>query len=719
GEQAETLFQAMDFKFLFDPHRQVFHIGYNVEAEALDGNYYDLLASEARIASLLAIAKGDVPQSHWLHMARPVTRSNGAQALLSWGGSMFEYLMPLLLMRNYERTLLEQSCRVVVDRQIAYARQKGVPWGISESGYYRFDAAMNYQYRGFGVPGLGFKRELKEDLVISPYASLLALAIRPQAVMENINHLTKLQMLGRYGLYEAIDYTDSRLPSGQKSAIVRSYMVHHHGMSLLSLVNYLQDDVMVRRFHTDPRVQSVQLLLQEQVPRQTPIEHPHPEEVQLVQYKQPPAVITPWHVPVETLVPQVHVLSNGRYSVMITSTGSGYSSWGDASPRAERIALTRWRADTTLDNWGTWIYIQEDKEEEQPGSGALWSAGYQPTCSPPESQEVLFYAHKVEFRRQDRDISLRMEIAIPSDDDVEVRHVTLTNHSDRTRRLTLTSYGEVVLAAQSSDRRHPAFNKLFIESEYLAELNGLLFRRRPRSAEEDPIYMIHMLIVKRGQDITGAYESDRARFLGRGGTVRSPAALSPPHGGGTERGQLSGTTGATLDPIMALGQEIKLDPHATVQVAYVTLAARSRHEALTLAGRYHAWPRVQRVFDQARSQGEFELQRFNLDTPELERIQQLLSVLLYPHAALRATPTTLAANSKGQPGLWAYAISGDYPILLVRIENEGEMDLLQELIQAHAYWRNRQIKIDLVILNERGSAYDQELQGQLLRLISR
>jgi cyclic beta-1,2-glucan synthetase len=713
SQQAESYFQAMDFKFLFDPQRQVFHIGYNVETETLDANYYDLLASEARIASLLAIAKGDVPQSHWLHLARPVTRADGAQALLSWGGTMFEYLMPPLFMHSYEGTLLEQSCRAVVDHQIAYARRKGVPWGVSESGYYRFDAAMNYQYKGFGVPGLGLRRGLSEDLVVAPYASLLALATHPHAVMENIEHLIELKMLGRYGFYEAIDYTESRLPSGQKNAIVRSFMVHHHGMSLLSLTNYLQDNVMVRRFHADPRVQSVELLLQEQIPRQAPVEHPHPEEIRPARQTQPPVTLTPWHAPVDTPVPQVHVLSNGRYSMLITSAGGGYSHW-------RGIDLTRWRADTTLDNWGVWIYIQEVAENGKPVAGAFWSASYQPSGKASEDQQVLFYPHKAEFRRQDYDISSRMEITIPADEDVEIRYITLTNHSDRTRWLTLTSYGEVVLAPQSADRRHPAFNKLFIESEFLPELNGLLFRRRPRSDEEEPLYMMHMLIVERGQEITRAYESDRARFLGRGGTVHSPAALASPtvyRNGEDHRG--GGATGATLDPVIAVGQKVRLEPHTPVQVAYITLAAKSRHDALSLASRYHAWPRVQRAFDQARSYNELELQRLNLSTPEVEHIQQLLSVLLYPHAALRADPATLAANSKGQSGLWAYGVSGDYPILLARIASEEETDLVRELLQAHAYWRSRAMMIDLVILNEQTTAYDQELQGQLLRLITR
>jgi len=418
---------------------------------------------------------------------------------------------------------------------------------------------------------------------------------------------------------------------------------------------------------------------------------------------------------VDAPLPQVHLLSNGRYGLLITSAGGGYSRW-------QGVNLTRWRADTTLDNWGTWLYIQ-DRD-----NGDLWSAGLQPTGSPPESQEVLFYAHKTEFRRRDHDISLRMEITVSPDDDVEIRRVTLTNHSDQTHRLMLTSYGEVVLAPQTADGRHPAFNKLFVESEYLPEINGLLFHRRPRSAEEKPIYLAHLLvpaylaIVGRRGKLTSAHESNRAHFLGRGRTARSPAALDPtlPHSHTpTLSHGLSGTTGATLDPIMALSQEITLESHTTAQVAYITLAAESRQEALALAYRHQAWPVISRAFDKARSQSELELRQLGLTTAEVERIQQLLSVLLYPHPALRASQATLAANSKGQPGLWPYAISGDYPILLVRVGSQEETVLVRELLQAHAYWRNRQTKIDLVILNQKDVGYAQDLHDQLHRLIAR
>jgi cyclic beta-1,2-glucan synthetase len=699
GAQAEAHFQAMDFGFLFDPQRQVFHLGYDTAAGRPDSNHYDLLASEARTASIVAIAKGDVPQSHWLHLDRPLARVDGTRVLLSWNGSMFEYLMPGLLMRSYEGSLLDQTSRAVVRRQIAYARQMSVPWGISESGYYRFDADQNYQYRGFGVPGLGRKRGLGEDLVIAPYASLLALPVHPRAVVQNVAYLTEQQMLGHYGFYEAIDYTRSRLPPGRKRAIVRSYMSHHQGMILLALANYLQDEALVCRFHADPRVRSAELLLQEQVPQRAPVEHVDEAVTGIVRTDRAQVDLEPWRVPADAPWPQVHGLSNGRYAVLVTGAGGGCSRW-------QEIDLTRWRADTTLDDWGTWVYVQDAD------SGALWSAGYQPTGSRPEGQEVLFHAHKAEFRRLDHDVSLRMEITIPPNDDAEIRRISLTNYSDRPRRLTLTSYAEVALAPQATDRRHPAFNKLFIVGEYLPELNALLFHRRPRSADEESVYLAHLVTVEQGDRVTGAHESDRARFLGRGQTVRSPAAL---RAGG--RG-LSGTTGATLDPVMVLGQEITLEPHATAQVAYVTLAAGSRAEALALARRYRAFRAIGRAFDQARAQSEQELRQLGLGASHLEDFQRLLSALLYPHAALRAGPETLAANSEGQSRLWPYAISGDYPILLVRVGRREEAAVVRELLQAHAHWRSRRIKVDLVILNQREPGYAQELHDRLHRLIS-
>ncbi len=778
-DRAEAYVEDMDFGFLYDGRRDVFYIGYQVDSERLDRNHYDLLASEARIASIVAISKGDVPQRHWVHLSRPLTTVDGLRGLLSWGGSMFEYLMPDLVMRNYEETLLDQANLAAVQRQIAYAGKKGVPWGISESGYHRFDAQLNYQYRGFGVPGLGRKRGLGEDLVIAPYASLLAVGMMPESVLQNIDRLIEEGMLGHYGFYEALDYTTSRLPMGQTRAIVRSYMAHHQGMIMTALSNYLSSqtqtgDGIVDRFHDDPRIQSVELLLQEQVPHQAPLEEMTEETVSVERPERERVELEPWSVSTEAPLPQVQFLSNGRYGSLVTDAGAGYSAYYPGrSGGGEAVALTRWRADTTCDCWGTWIYVQDlgsgcrfayfsyggrsGRQGEQsthvdgrdrvrgpmhgrmeygaPSSRrpsvrgrvhgpmrtpSLWSVTEQPIDVRPDQQQVRFYPHQVEFRRRHGDISLHTEITVAPKDDVEIRRVTLTNHGDEPRRLRVSSYGEVVLTTQDQDRRHPAFNKMFIESEYIPEVNALLFARRARLASgsrraSESLHMAHVLVTPPDLEATRAYESDRARFIGRGCTMRAPSVFRRT---GDTAGWLSGTTGATLDPIMALGQAFEIEPHKTAQLAYLTLVTESREDAIALAQQYDSWPRVNGAFDQAHAQSEVELRNLDLEVSDVKDIMQLLSVLLYPHRSLRSEAQTLAANRLGQSGLWRHGISGDYPILLVRIADAEEVPLVRELLRAHAYWRNRQLKIDLVILNERDAGYAQELNDRLNQVIT-
>ena len=698
NEIAETFFRDMDFRFLFNSQRQIFHIGYNLASATLDNNYYDLLASESRITSLIAIAKGDAPASHWMHLARPLTVQDGLSVMLSWSGTMFEYLMPQLLVRDYDGMFLAQSCRAAVEVQMAYGKQRRVPWGISESGYYAFDANKNHQYRAFGVPGLGFKRGLSDDLVVTPYASLLALPYFPEAVLSNLRALSALGASGRYGLYEAIDFTPERLPPGQTQAVVQSYMAHHQAMNLLSLTNVLREQIMIRRFHADARIRSVDLLLQEKNPLQAPVEYPHAGEADAARVVSSPVSISPWPVPPDTPLPQAHLLSNGDFTTVITNAGTGYCQWRD-------IALTRWSADPTLDDSGMFVYVQDLVHDR------IWSATRQPIAAQ-AAQTIHFHAHMAEFQRTDYGITLRMEVTVASDHAAEVRRITLINTTDQLRTLRVTSYGEVVLASRTADQRHSAFNKLFIESEFVRELNAQIFRRRPRSTTEVPIYLAHVLTAEPGQDRTGANESDRARFLGRGNTLREPATLC------ADGIWLTGTTGATLDPILSLGQDVELAPHSHVQIALITVVAASRDECLALVQRYQAWSVVAQTFDQARRHSEANLRQIRLPMSDLEHFEQLLSLLLYPHNALRAAPEILAANSKGQAGLYAYGVSGDYPIVLVRI-NEQHAPIIRELLRAHTYWRNRGIKTNIVFLNEHDTGYEQSLDAYLHRLLIR
>lgn len=703
---------AMHFGFLYESGRQVFHIGYNVETGQLDPNYYDLLASECRIASLYAIAAGDVPQSHWLHLARPLTRVNSTRALLSWSGTMFEYLMPMLLVESYPETLLHQSCYAAVEHQRDYARQKKLPcWGISESSYYHFDANQTYQYRAFGAPKLGYKRGLSEDLVVTPYASVLALPIAPRAVLENLDNFASLQMFGLYGLYESVDFTPERLGAGVEYARVRTYMAHHQGMILLTLANRFGKS-MVLRLHSDPRIKGVELLLQERVPTRAPTERPHPQEVRDMNISLGSISVEPWEVSPAAPYPQVHTLTNGHYNLLITAAGTGFSSWG-------HVDLTRWRADPTFDALGTWIYVQDRQD------GSLWSVAHQPIGKPAQTGKVNFHPHKVVFERREGDISMNTTIAIAADDDVEIRQVNITNHGDAARQLALTSYAEMVLAPQSADRRHPAFNKLFIESEYIPKENLLLFRRRPRSANEKAVYVVHFVAGSQENIVLSGIQTDRARFLGRGGSARKPAfKLIRPPGPARDATKeqtvpLDGIRLATLDPICAMQVQLDLLPYETVHLAFITLAAVTRKEAIDLARRYRRWSRIPRAIEEAFSESARELAYLSLDSTKIVRIQKLLSALLYPCLPLRADAATLGANTLSQPGLWSFSISGDYPILLVRLKTDSDIELLAELLQAHTYWRRRGLMIDLVILNRRETSYDNDYSGQIGRLLER
>jgi cyclic beta-1,2-glucan synthetase len=700
ASRAESFFQSMPFGFLYDPQRHVFHIGYNVESGRLDANYYDLIASEARIGSLVAIARGDVPQDHWLYLARPLTEIENVRCLLSWSGTMFEYLMPTLFMESYPNTLMDQSCRVAIEEQIQYGAEHGIPWGTSEAAYYGFDAVQVYQYKAFGIPTLGYKRGLSEDLVVAPYASMLALPFMPQAVMQNLTRLETLKMWGTYGLYESVDFTADRLKTGEDHATIKSFMVHHQGMSLLSICNYLFDKRMIRRFHADPRIESIELLLQEQTPTHAPTEHPRHQQVDSIRNAYTTISLDPWRVSPEAPHTQIHCLSNGKYSLLISAAGSGFSRW-------EEMELTRWRDDPTLDDHGSWIYVEDRL------NGRLWSATHQPTMAPPDRSEVNFYPHRVEFERQDGDIVLRTVVTVAANDDVEIRRISLTNHGSQSRVLALTSYAEVILTQQSVDLRHPAYNKMFIESEFLEKDQVLLFRRRPRSSDEKPVYMAHFFISNHEDVNLTGYETDRAKFLGRGGTLRRPAAFL----NSNQTSTLSRTTGATLDPICSLQAEALLAPYQTVHIAFITLTAHSRKEAVDLARRYHRWSQIGRATQEIRLQAEHELAQLDLTSQKVQQFQKLLSPMLYQSNALRAEPAILNANTLGQPGLWSFGISGDYPILLVRMKQEADLDILGEIVLAHTYWRKRGLMIDLVIFNQRETSYEQGFKDRIYRLL--
>jgi len=689
---AGKMFDAMKFDFLFDPARHLFAIGYRVDAGSLDPNCYDLLASEARLASFVAIAKGDVPAMHWFRLGRGLTPVDRGSALISWSGSMFEYLMPSLVMRAPVGSLLEQTNRLVVRRQIEYGVQLGVPWGVSESAYNARDLELTYQYSNFGVPGLGLKRGLMENAVIAPYATALAAMVDPDAAARNFSRLRTAGGLGRFGCYEALDYTPSRVPEGETVAIVRAYMAHHQGMTLVALCDALRGGVMRDRFHAEPIIQATELLLQERTPRDVAVARPRAEEVRAdasIRAITPPT-IRRFHSP-HDLIPRSHLLSNGRYTVMITAAGSGFSRWRD-------LAITRWREDVTCDAWGAYIFLRDVH------GGKVWSAGYQPSCVEADSYEVEFSEDRAEITRHDGTLRTTLEVAVSSEDDAEVRRVSISNLGNRTREIELTSYAEIVLATDAADAAHPAFSKMFVQTEFEPEAGALLATRRPRTADDIPVWAAHLAVVEGDSAGDVQFETDRARFLGRGRAIRTPVSV-------IDGQPLSNTSGTVLDPIFSLRRRVRIPAGATARVAFWTMVAPTRAEALDLVDKHQDSNAFERAVTLAWTQAQVQLHHLDISPDEAHLFQRLANRVLYSDATLRPSSEVLKRGEGGAPSkLWANGISGDLPIVLVRIDEAEDLEIVREVVRAHEYWRMKCFDVDLVIMNERAPSYDQDLQ---------
>ncbi len=581
ADRSEAHASAMEFDHLYKADRNLYAIGCNLTQGRLDGACYDLLASESCLTSFLTIARGDAPRRHWFHLGRPFIEAAGEVGLMSWGGTMFEYLMPRLLIKGLAGTLLAEANKTAVARQIEYGVQTGFPWGISESAFNAQYIDGDFQYQSFGVPGLGLKRGLEKDHVVAPYATALATMIAPREAVDNFRRLAADGALGPYGFYEAVDFTPNRVPKGKRCVVVKQYMAHHQGMSLVGLANSLLDEPMPRRFHAVPMVRAVDLLLQERIPRDATIIEPS----EAIAPAQSPETATAKAAPLmsrrlttaATPAPRVHLISNTQYHVMLTNAGGGYST-------CRGLDVTRWREDITRDNWGQFIYLRDM------GTGQLWSSAHHPTGRLADTYEVVFSADKAAFRRRDGMIETLTEVTVSPEGLAEVRRVTLTNHDTRPHEVELTSYAEVVLLGRGADLAHPAFGKLFVETEWLAGSQALLCRRRPRASDQAPIWAVHVVASDTPSANDIQFETDRARFLGRGRSPASPAALDP----GVS---LSGTTGPVLDPIVSLRKRVKIDPAGTAVVAFSTGVADSRAEAVAMADHYRQSSAAARAFE--------------------------------------------------------------------------------------------------------------------------
>lgn len=692
-EMSRQLIREMDFKLLYDSNRKLFSIGLRVGENQLDSNCYDLLASEARLTSFIAIAKGDVPVSHWFHLGRSLVRLGRETALVSWSGSMFEYLMPSIVMHSPEGSLLDDTCRRAILRQIQYGSEKKVPWGISESAYNKRDLHLNYQYSAFGVPDLGLKRGLGADLVIAPYATILAAIYELAPAAKNLRQLKTLGAQGTYGFYEAVDFTTSRLPSEETNSVIKAYMAHHQGMALVALANIFKNSSMQRRFHADPSVRATELLLQERTPLTIGALTTPEVTTRVERVSEPIEHVSRRYHTVNRPIPTTQLLSNGAYSVMLTSAGSGFS-------RVRDIAVTRWREDVTRDHYGYFFYIKDCDTKD------VWSAGYQPICVDSERYEVSFAEDRARITRIDHKILTELEIFVSPEENAEIRRLSLTNQSSIARELEITSYSEVVLNSQAADIAHPAFSNLFVETEFNSELSTLIATRRPRSNKDQRLWMMHILRTDRHSTGTIQYETSRFHFIGRGRSVRNPSAIF-------EQEKLSGTVGPVLDPIMSLRTRVQIDPGETAHLFFSTGLADSREAIDIMTEKFSDTSIFDRTSDLAWTQAQVKLHHLGIEPDEAHLFQRLTTRLLYSDPSLRAPSEVLKKNTKDVTSLWAHSVSGDHPIILVRIDDLEDRNLIRQLLKAQIYFATKAFIADLVILNEKGSSYSQELQTAL------
>lgn len=693
-------FAKMEYDFLYDKSRHLQSVGYNVEEKKRDSSYYDLLASEARLSSFVAIAQDQLPQESWFALGRLLTTIDGEPILLSWSGSMFEYLMPLIVMPSYENTLLFQSCRTSVIRQIEYGKLRSIPWGISESAYNTVDAHLNYQYHAFGVPGLGLKRGLSEDLVITPYATALSLMVMPEEACANLEKMANEGFMGKFGFYEAIDYTPARVPRGKNKVVIKSFMAHHQGMTFLSLAYILLDKPMQKRFESAPLFQANLFLLHEKIPKATKFFSHTSGIANLITNTTDQDIYTRFFDTPNTPFPEVNLLSNGggQYRTVITNAGGGYSQWKD-------MALTRWREDSTCDNWGSFCYIRDVE------TGDFWSNTYQPTLKKSNKYEAIFSEGRAEFRRNDFNIDTHTEIVVSPEDDIELKRIVLTNKSKFKRTIDITSYAEVVLSPNGDDLAHPAFSKLFVQTEIIPTKKAILCTRRPRSIQENPPWMFHLMIVRGAEVKKITYETDRMKFIGRGNTLVEPQAM-------TKLKELSGSQGSVLDPIVSIQYQIVLEAEASATIDIVTGASESAKIALNLVEKYQDRHFANRVFELTWTHSQVVLRQINASEGDAQIYSRLASAIIFPNYLLRAESEIIVKNRRGQSGLWGYSISGDLPIVLLKIEDINNINIVRQLVQAHAYWRLKGLAVDLVIWNEDHIGYRQLLQEQIIGLIA-
>ncbi|MCV0393911.1 MAG: protein ndvB [Rhizobiaceae bacterium] len=690
-ERARGLAFQMDFSFLLRADRRLLSIGYRMQDNQLDEACYDLLASEARLASLFAIAKGDIPTEHWMRLGRPIVEIGFQGALVSWSGSMFEYLMPPLVMKEPLGGILNQTSNLIIKRQIRYGRSRGVPWGVSEAAYNARDHEMTYQYTNFGVPGLGLKRGLAHNLVIAPYATMLAAQFKPREAVENLRELVKLGALGRYGFHDAVDFTPQRMPEGQRHAVVRNYMAHHQGMTVVAVGNVMFEGRMRDRFHSDAVIEAAELLLQEKAPRDIPAAAIRSADIEpgkgdgLSDQPGTRLIVDPARTARATLM-----MSNGRWSMMLTSRGTGYARLGET-------AVTRWTPDPTEDRAGIFLFVRDVE------TGEWWSATTEPKQAEDEIASTHLSDDKATFIKSVGSLRSEVECIAVSEGDGEARRITLFNEGTSDRHVDVTSYGEIVLYPEASDQAHPAFAKMFVSTEIAPGNRAIFAKRRKRSKGEAELGLVHFITEGGAPGRETEAETDRRAFIGRGRDLSDAAAF--------DKGQrLGASQGFTLDPIFSLRRQVRVPAGKKVSLTFWTLVSADRAELEEAVDRLDYPESFQRQAMMAWTRSQVQTRHVGLSLADAANVQKLARYLLYPDISLRQPSAMIASGLGSQSALWPMAISGDFPIFALRIGDQADIEIVASALRYQEYLRARGLMADLVIVNEQASSYVQDLQ---------
>ncbi len=700
AREADKLIKNTDFTMLYDRSKHMFHIGFNTYLNRYDDSYYDFIASESRLTGYLAISKGDIPQKHWYHLSRPLTLVKGCPTLLSWGGTMFEYFMPHILMRVLPNTVFEKTLRRVLKVQIRFAAEHNIPWGISESAYYRFDQNLNYQYRAFGVPSLGVRSDLSKFLVVSPYSSFLAASGNPKAFLKNLKSLKDYGVFGKYGFFEAIDFMAAAGKEYKKPNIIKTYMCHHKGMSLAALNNLLNNNILQDRFHSEPIIKSSEILLEER------------KQLGIVVKDEPRKAYVKPHgtddlsMPVARVIsnkkyksPIMHVISNDRFQSIMSSTGSGYMKFKDKM-------INPWSNDSCNDTYGCFIYIKDII------SGRYFSITYSPTFTEPDFYEVVFSADKAEYKRVENNIDCRMEITVSPQSNAEIRRITLTNlRPEQTAELEVVSFIELSLDSKRVFDAHPAFQKLFVETEFDRTSRSVIAVKRPRTLNEETIYFGATCLVDANPSQMFEYETERDRFIGRGRSLRNPISLE------NTFNVLRGT-GEVVDPCISLKNKVRIPSYQSVSISFINAAATSKTELIETLKELKNPYTVMDVFKNALFDSKVEMQYFNLNYEKTNKILDLLTIIMFPNNHHGLSAPFFTGNVLDQRDLWKFGISGDNPIILMKVKESGDLDAVKDVVTAYEYLSRNQVDVDLVIMNEKDEGYLSDLSNAILDITS-